>query len=77
MWAHGSKTILVLVKIDSLLTTKLFAASDQGAVQMPRSRTRSREERQGLPGSRGAFHSRKRVAITIATLLKVSWPLPF
>lgn len=69
--------IVVHVKIDSLLISKLFAASDQGVVQMPGPRTRPREGGQGLPGSRGAFHPRKTVAITVSALLKVNGPFPF
>lgn len=65
------------MKIDSLLTSKLFPASDQGVVQMPGPRTRPKEGGQGLPGSRGAFHSGKTVAITVSALLKVNWPVPF
>jgi hypothetical protein len=47
------------MKIGSLLIIKFFAASNQRAVQMSGLRTKLREERQGLPGSRGAFYSRK------------------
>lgn len=64
------------MKIDSLLKTKLFAASNQRAVQMSGPRTRPREERQGLSASRGTFYARKKVAITVASQSELAFSIP-